>query len=443
MNVSKKKKQTKKKESSDLIQQQDKDKLSNKSSTEKQRVSHQLKAKGFATISHPDCTSLSFSSETSPENTEDNRTNENVISDDLQPDEKQFPPPNLTVVSYSDKVKSLSLKSSGTSNHSVAKKCLVKDFTVESGNTNRSVAEKCWVTDFTVESSSKKNMPSDIKQSSKVHLGQTTRAFNLDNNLRTAAKSGHSGDTLKKPPDSTCKTAWGDSEYYKLKYGESLKSQTTSSQQILKTGKQMERNHGSKKMSCDDDENWRVKKDVCTLDSSTSHKTDSLNKMNIKNLNTESFKKRTCRQEGIHVNSKKYEKDVIEQEKSVAPIVVEEDAKTSRKQQNSCHLGSSSTEAAYFESPVNKLGSDFPSSSQEHKMIQMPNAPVVASSDNKIMEGEFPDLKESVKIKRLSTTEGRTFDYKMTVTSTKPSAPMSYSAVLRSTPQPKVSFRIQ
>ena len=69
------------------------------------------------------------------------------------------------------------------------------------------------------------------------------------------------------------------------------------------------------------------------------------------------------------------------------------------------------------------------------------NSLTVTPSNNKIMEGEFPDLRDSVKIKKGSAVDSGTTDHKEMTSSPRPSAPMSYSAVLRSTPQPKVSLR--
>ena len=446
MSVSKKKRHRKKKESHNLFQEQGEEELSSKSLKGSQQESDGLKdvssSKTLNGVSsntnevtsslQQNCTPILSSSEKSDsQNTEDKGTSitgtdlESLSSRDHQSDNKKpFLAPMFTV-SYSDKVKSLSPKNSSTS--------------------NQSVTAKSWVKDFTPEGSRDKDKHIEVKQNSEFHVGHNTRTVKSDDDEKRTMKSGRRADALGDSSDFSRKTVREDSEYYKLKYGDSSKSQSVDAERNPRTaGKEVGRNSSFKKITCDDDSNWRVKKDV---DPTTSHiKSQPLIKSNMKNRSTESLEKRTSQQEGIHVdvNSKKYKKDV-KHEKSVGGNVLDEKGKSSRKQQNLHDPGTRSTEQDLVSSPrfpVSKLSSDLPSSSQDDRLNQMKNTSAVAASNNDLMGGEFPNLKESVKIKRSPNTEERTVDHKDVVTSPKPTAPMSYSAVLRSAPRPKVSCRV-
>lgn len=348
----------------------------------------------------------------STEDTEDGKINvgvtdfESFSSSDEQCIKKQCTTPNFTV-SYSDKVKSLA----ASKNSSTASRHLV--------------AEKSWVKDFTPDSSSMKDT-----QRSELHAGKSMLANNLSRGENKEAKGGRRGDGLKKRPDST----WNqreESEYYKLRNGEPLKSQARHVEQIPRAGKQMGRNDSFKKMTCDDDDNWRLKR----INSNVVDSTETLKKSNIKNLNTESLKKRTYHEE-VHLDKG------VKHEKSVGHIAVDELFKSSKKQlQNLSELGSGSSEKECTRLLSSNVNSDFQSGSR--RTIQAAtNTMSVAPSNSTILEGEFPDLRESVKIKRRSSVDKRTIDHKEMISSPKPSAPMSYSAVLRSIPQPKVSCRI-
>ena len=426
--MTKKKRQRKKKESSELIQQQDNGDLNGKSSTRSQqesdslndvspgKMNYSVKSKTNEACSsfQQNCSSLLSSSDKSSPNT--NITVSDIkssYSKDQQSNERPFLAPTLTV-SYSDKVKSVSSNNNSSSNHSLEEKSLLKDLHPESSRT--------------------KNKRVDWKQGSEFFGGQSIRAATLNRNEKKPVKSGCEGTD-----DSSWKTAWEDSKYYKLQDGDSLKSQTTDSKQTHRTGKAMAKNSTRYKNMCDDDDNWRVKKDV---DSSVSCKTEMIVESNIKNRNSESLKKRTFQQKEFHVDLNPMKHEDLELENTVGLTVVDKNSKGSKKQQNLFNFGLSQTElAASSKFSVSEARSDLPDSSQEHRLREVKNFSV-HDTNSRVVEGEFPDLKESVKIKRLSSTEERTVDNKEVVTSPRTSAPMSYSAVLRTPPQLKVSFAL-
>lgn len=428
MKVTKKKRQRKKKESSELIQQQDNRDLNTKSSTRSQQESDSLKdvspgkmnysvkskTNEACSSSQQNCSPLLSSTDKSSANTNvtvsDFRSSYSI---DQQSNERPSLAPTLTV-SYSDKVKSVFSKNNSSSNHSLEEKCFLKDFHPENSRT--------------------KDKHVDWKQGSEFLGGQNTRAANVNGNEKKPVKSGCRGTD-----DSSSKTAWEDSKYYKLRDGDSLKSQTTASKQTYRTGKAMAKSSRYKNM-CDDDDNWRVKKDV---DSSVSCKTEMIVESNTKNCNSESLKKRTFQQKEFHVDLNPTKHEDLELENTVGLTVVDKNSKGSKKQQNVCNfIDLSQTELAVSSKfSISKARSDLPDSSQEHRLREVKNFSV-HDTNSKIVEGEFPDLKESVKIKRLSSTEERTVDHKEVVMSPRTSAPMSYSAVLRTPPQLKVSFTL-
>ena len=426
MNVTKKKRQRKKKESSELIEQQDNRDLNSKSSTRSQQESDALKdvypgkkndsnnskTNEACFSSQQNCSSLNSSTDKSSANAKisvsDFRSSNSI---DQQSNKRPFLVPTFTV-SYSDKVKSVTSRNNSTGNQALAEKSLPKD--VHSKNSRIKDKHVDWKQDF------------------EFHDGQSISTISLNGNEENPVKSGCRGD------DSSWTTAWEDRKYNKLQDGDPLKSQTTDSKQTRRTGKPTARNSRYKNL-CQDDENWRVKKDI---DSSVSCQPERTDKSNIKNRNTESLKKRTLQQKVFHVdlNSKKYED--LEHENALSLTVVDKNNKGSKKQQNLCNLGLSRMElAAGSNFSVSKARSDLPDSFQKQRTREVKNSPV-HDKISKIVEGEFPDLKESVKIKRLSSTEERTVDHKEVVTSPVASAPMSYSAVLRTPPQLKVSFTL-
>ena len=206
----------------------------------------------------------------------------------------------------------------------------------------------------------------------------------------------------------------------------------------------MGRNNSFKKNACDDDDNWRVKKEFLPVaDSLTSQKIDSVKKVNTENPNVQSCKKITSHQKGEKrvMDSKKYNSDVS-RKKSMD--VMDKIPKTASNQRTSSDNNGSSLTESSAKRPVTKLDSEVPIiSSHEPKINQLPAASVnTASSNVAAMKGEFPDLMASTKIKRVPITDGLTVGFKETVTPSKPPATLSYSAVLRSIPKPKVCFRL-
>ncbi|KAL9985383.1 hypothetical protein ACROYT_G007779 [Oculina patagonica] len=345
-------------------------------------------------------TTLHSSLNSSSENAKDSETNigvtavESFGSPDEQCNKKQHTTPTFTV-SYSDKVKSLASKNN--SSHKLA-------------------TEKSWEKDFSPDSSSVKDKHN---QDSQFDAGQGTLANNLNHGDIRELKGG--------------RRTGEERGYNRLKDGEPSKSQTRKVEQIPRTGKQMGRNNSFKKMTCDDDDNWRLKRDDAkVVDSTDSSRTEALKKWDIKNLNNEPLKKRPYQAE-VDVDSRKFDKGG-KHEKSVGHIVIDVVGKSSKKQQNSCEFssGSNTNEAC---SKLPSSDSDLQSGSQ--RTDDQTNTLSVAPSNSRILEGEFPDLRDSVKIKRPSAVDKRTVNHQEMTSPPKPSAPMSYSAVLQTAPRPK------
>ena len=434
-NVSKKKRQKKRKQSNSLIDYQ-----GNEEKTEgtTEKALHQEKdvspqkviddmvcsKENGVTTSQPNCKSLPSSSKStssSEVNTKDEKANISSTNHDSHNNKAQYPAPHLTV-SYSDKVKSSSLN-------------------MNSSASKRALGDKSWVKNFTVENSNKIVDAVDLGHSSKINVDKDKRTSNLGSKKRMASNSGRLSNAPIKPLDSS---SGGDGEHYQQKYCNSSNSETSNLKQIPRTGKFMGRNNSFKKNACDDDDNWRVKKEFLPVaDSSTSQKIDSVKKVNTKNPNVQSCKKITSHQKGEKrvMDSKKYNSD---DSRKKSTDVMDKIPKTSSNQQTSSDNNGSSLTEQSAKRPVTKLDSEVAIiSSREPKINQLPAASVnTASSNIGAMKGEFPDLMESTKIKRVPITDGLTVGFKETVTPSKPPATLSYSAVLRSIPKPKVCIRL-
>lgn len=421
VNTKKKRRRRKKKEPNDSTPQQAKEELNTEGLTDAQKELTTATLKGDASETKHEheskanrqCSSLEQSSTTlhsslnsTSESTKDSKTNidasaavERFDRTDEQCNKKQHTAPTLTM-SYSDKVKSLASKN----------------------NSSYFGTEKSWVKDFTPDSSSVKHKHVQISQS---HAGQGTLANNSSHGEMREMKGG--------------KRTEEERGYHRLKDGDPSKSQSRKVEQIPRTGKQMGRNNSFKKITCDDDDNWRLKRDDAkVVDSAVSSRTDTLKKSNNKKLNTESLNKRAC-QEEVGADSQKFSNGG-EHEKSVGHIVMDKVCNSSKKQQNLNQLGSGST-ANEACTKLSSSGSDMQSGSQ--RAVDATSTLFVAPSNSRALEGEFPDLRDSVKIKRpLTAVDKRTVDHKEMISPPKPSAPMSYSAVLQTAPQPKVSFRL-
>lgn len=428
VNTKKKRRRRKKKGLNDSTLPQDQEELNSKDLTEAQKESTVVpvkvdssgtKHKSASAEENKLCSSVEQNSTTlhssldrTSENTGDNKTNVDVTAFERfsnaveQSHKKQHTAPNFTV-SYSDKVKSLASK-----NSSIA-------------SSNLSI-EKSWTKDFSPESSGLKN--ERHSQNSEFQAGKSTLTSNVVHGNTKEIKGG--------------RRIGGEGGYDRLKNDEASKSCTKNVEQSGREVKQMRRNNSLKKMTCDNDDNWRLKRGDAKNEDPTvlSGMEKSLNS-NVRNVNTESVKKWTYQGEE-DAESKKFDKGA-KRDKSSSHIAVNEEVKYSDKQQNLCEFSSASpvNEAHTTVSNAN-ISDDLQNGTQ--KTSDSTNINInksVVSSNNKALEGEFPDLHDSVKIKRSSALDKRTTDHKEMTSSQKPSAPMSYSAVLRSTPQPKVSFR--
>ena len=359
--------------------------------------------------SEQNSTTLHSSLDSSSDNTAGSKTSvdvaaiESFSNTDEQCNKKQLTVPNLTV-SYSDKVKSLASKNSSIASCNLS-------------------TEKSWVKDFSPDSS-RVNKEKHL-QISEFQAGESTTTSNIIHGKTKEKKGG--------------KRTGEEREFSRLKNDEASKSRTRNVEQIGKEGKQMGRNSILKKLTCDDDDNWRLKRDDANVvDPTVLRRTEQNMKSNVKNLSTESIKKRTYRGEE-DAESKKFDKRP-KRDKSSSHITVDEEGKSSKKQQNLSELVSASpVNEAYTTMSSLSVGNDLQNSTKI--TTGSTNSLSVASSNKKTGEGEFPDLRDSVKIKRPSAVDNRTTDHNKMISSPKPSAPMSYSAVLRSPPQPKVSLR--
>lgn len=339
---------------------------------------------------------------------------ESCSNTDQRWEKKQHTVPNLTA-SYSDKVKSLIAS---------------KNSSIASCNLS---TEKSWMKDFSPESSKMKK--EKHSQNSVLQAGERTLASNI------------SHGTCKTKEIKGGKRTGEDRRYSRLKNDEPLKSHARNVEQISREGKQTGRNNILKKLTCDDDdddddnENWRLKRDDPKVaDPTVLSRTENITKSNAKNLDTGSVNKRTY-QGKEDAESKKFDKHAKSDILS-SHITVDEGGKSLKKQQKLSEFVSAL--------PVNEARNTMSSSSINagndlqngtRRISDSANSLSVAPSNNKIMEGEFPDLRDSVKIKKRSAVDSRTSDHKEMTSSSKPLAPLSYSAVLQSTPQPKVSLR--
>ena len=379
---------------------------SDSSGTKQENASSEEKK--LCSSSEQNSTTLYSSLNSSSENTGDNESNvdvtavESFSNTDEQCHKKQHTAPNLTV-SYSDKVKSLASKNSSMASRNL-------------------ITEKSWLKDFSPDSSRVKK--EKHSQNSEFQAGISTLTSNIICGKTEEIKGGK-------------RTGEGRG-YNRLKNHEASKSHTRNVEQIGREGKQMGRNNSLKKLTSDNDDNWRLKRDDAkVLDPTVLSRTEKNMKSNVKNLNTESVKKRTYQgEEGAE--SKKFDKRA-KRDNSSSHITVDEEGKSSEKQQNLHEFGSASpeNEARTTMSSANVSNELQNGTQRTSDSTNMSAAP----SNNKTLEGEFPDLRDSVKIKRPLALDRRTTDHKEMTSSPKPSAPMSYSAVLRSTPQPKVSVR--
>lgn len=314
-------------------------------------------------------------------------------------------------VSYSDKVKSSSPKGNSTSNHLGA--------------------EKTKTNHFTSESFKRKDKPVDLKKRSEFCHSQSPGTVSSNNDGKKPVKSGQKRD------DSSWKTVCRDNDDNKLKDVDSSRSQSTDAKHNQRTVKQMRRNGSFKKTTCDDDDNWRVRKDV---DPTSVSCKKEINKSNIKDSDTGSLEKRTCYQEEKIIDLISSSCQDLKHENVVGHKVVDKKSIASKKLQNFHSIDSSGTEFTQSSSfLISKARSNVSEDIQEHgiKPIRMSTIP---DADSNLVMAEFPEFKESVKVKRLSITAGGTMDHKDEVTSPKATAPLSYSAVLRSPPQLKVGM---
>lgn len=423
--MKRKRRRRKKKGLNDSTLQQDQEELNSEDLSEVQRESTvvpvkddssdtkhgnpSLEEKKLCSSSEKKSTTLLSSLNSSSENTADSKTNVDVTAvesssnTDQQCHKKQPPAPNFTV-SYSDKVKSLASKNSN----------------IASSNLN---TEKSWVKDFSPDSSRVKK--EKHTQNSEFQAGESTLTGNVSHGKTKEIKGG--------------KRTGEERGYNRIKNDEASKSCTRNVEQIGREGKQMGRNNILKKLACDDDDNWRLKRDDAkAVDPTVLSRMEKNTKSNVKNCNTESVKKRTYQGEE-DAESKKFDKRA-KHDKSSSHINVDEEGKSSKKQQNlSEFVSASPVNEACTTMSSSSIGNDLQNGTQ--RTSDSTNSLSVAPSKNKTLEGEFPDLCDSVKIKRQSAVDNRTTDHNEMTSSPKPSAPMSYSAVLRSTPQPKVSLR--
>ena len=429
VNAKRKRRRRKKKGLNDSTLQQDQGELNSESLSDIQRESAVVPVKDDSSeTKHENASSeerklwsgleqnsatLHSSLNSSSENTRDSKTNVGVTAvescndTDEQGHKTQHTVLNFAV-SYSDKVKSLASKNSS----------------IASCNLN---TEKSWMKDFSPDSSRMKN--EKYSENSAFQAGECRLTSNVSHGKTKEMKGG--------------KKTGQDRGYSRLKNDEASKSNTRNVQQIGLEGKQMGKNNVLKNLTHDDDDhdNWRLKRDnPKVVDPAVLSRKENITKSNVRNLNTESVNKRTY-QGKEDAESNRFDKRT-KCDKLSSHITVDEGGKSLKKQQKLSEFVSAS--------PVNEARNSTSSSSTHlgndlqndtERTSDSTNSLTVTPSNNKIMEGEFPDLRDSVKIKKGSAVDSGTTDHKEMTSSPRPSAPMSYSAVLQSTPQPKVSLR--
>ena len=428
--MKKKRRRRKKKGLNDLTLQQDQGELNSESLSDIQRESAVVPLKDdssktkyenasseeiklFSSLEQ-NSTSLHSSLNSSSENTRDSKTNVSVTAveswnnTDEQEHKKQHTVLNFTV-SYSDKVKSLASKNSSIASCNLS-------------------TEKSWMKDLTPDSSRMKK--EKHSENSPSQAGESRLTSNISHGKTKEMKGG--------------KRTGEDRGYSRLKNDEGSKSSYRNVEQIGMEGKQIGKNNVLKKLTRDDDDdrdNWRLKRDnPKVVDPAVLSRTENITKSNVRSLNTESGNKRTY--QGVEdAESKKFDKRA-KCDKLSSHITVDEGGKSLKKQQNLSEFVSASSGNDVHNTTSSSsihVGNDLQNDTDRRS--DSANSLTVTPSNNKIMEGEFPDLCDSVKIKKFSAVDSRTTDHKEMTSSPKPSAPMSYSAVLQSTPQPKVSLR--
>lgn len=198
---------------------------------------------------------------------------------------------------------------------------------------------------------------------------------------------------------------------------------------------QNQRNNYVKKLTCDNDDNWRLKRNDtdAVRHPTVSSKMESFKSSNIRNTDTDSGKKRTC-QEKIKVDGQKCDtRHVAHKESGSVTAKIE----TSKKQQNlngmSSVLLTNESDTKQYDSNVKRNFQCNPRGTSDEK-----ESSLFGSSNSRMEEGDFPNLSESVKIKRPFTVDRQATELKEVISFHKPpSAPLSYSAALRAVPKPK------
>lgn len=317
----------------------------------------------------------------------------NAVDEDTM--NKRCVAPSLTM-SYSDKLKSPAPNKNVTSNQPMKEKYLAKNFATESFNQK-----------------DKKKFPS--------YDSTSKRSVNI-NDGKNGVKSGNRYSDHSREEE----------KYYdKVKCGDTARLHSADRNQI-------KRNGSYRKLKSDTDDNWRIKRD---FDPQVVSKTDSF--IGVKNHSTGFLKKRTPEAEEITVDLQHIQTcEELECNQGVGHDVVHKKGKALTKSNNLNNFSASRTgpaaSALSFKSPVSKANINLLSDSQEHGMIQVNNSSFTDQNSIRV-GGDFPDLKDSEnKIKRPSIEMEVKGVRTNSGSSPRPAGPMSYSAALRSIPQPKV-----
>lgn len=404
-NTKKKRRRRKQKEPNGSTQQQTKEELNSEGQTRGPQELNDVNEKSDG-IKHNQANST-HESEQFPSL----QQNSSLVDSSINSTEYRKLDTKSLMVSYSDKVKSVGAKNVSSSNHS-------------------GITIKSWMKDFMENNPSRKNkhlLSSDNYEGKKV----STDSLSCEN------KKDDQRDDQEKGPKGTW-SALEDSRHEKLKNGEISNLGTRTVDQSSRMAMQNKRNC-VKKLTSDNDDNWRLKRNETDVmrHSTISSKMETFRSSNIQNTDTDSGKKRTF-QEKIEVDGQKCDtRHVAHKESSRVITKIETPKKQQLLNGISSVLSSNETDTRQ---PSSNVKRNFQFSSQGTSDEK--ESSFIGSSNNRMAEGDFPNLSESVKIKRPFTIDRQATEVKEVISSPKqPPAPLSYSAALRAAPKPKVSYK--
>lgn len=244
--------------------------------------------------------------------------------------------------------------------------------------------KKAWKTNLTAESFNKKSKQEEIKKLPKYHDSRSKSDKTVNSNEeKNHAKKGNRDN------DSSLETRWQRSKYDRLKLcGYTTKLQSASADQM---------NRNVRYQKVDDDHNWRKKEfDGVRAGSACSNQFEEMK-----------------HDRGELYDSKNKKTKAVKKSPNLNDL-------------SSCRTGLGAS-----------ANSDSDNTSPKHSVKEANN---LSFNDQniKIVQKDFPDLKGVGKMEKLSTVMEAKFDQVDIVYPNTSSAPLSYSAAVKSAPMPKV-----